>query len=262
LLQKEANLKFQYLEKYKKDTIEKLFELYAPFPNTLKENDGPKIIQLHPKVDLLKNSYERFANSTLGGSGLGGSSLDTNNVFYQQMLREIEDQKQSLPFRALAYITYFQIILALLPPHFNESRNTNMAGPLATTIFQGPFLAAALLYLSISYVNMPILSKVSLGTLITFQAIGIVEMLIHVLTCSIVTWYEWLLAVLAILASVAAIFFLFRLMENSILGSVGGPEQHFSKFVGKMENKAKEFNYEAGGNKELPDIGDIDNFRV
>lgn len=249
--------------------MDNIFELASPFVGALPREYVKALLQGHSNSQL-EEQFDRAvrrANANAQGGGVNPTTeyVEQDSVeecglksSLEVLLKNNQEQLDSASFKSLEWLTRVNSCASLLFIH-NTSATLNLtigALVLSCREFEFPYLSKALCDM------LALLTLCSIGISV-FRAFydekgsyldsGYLDEYFQ---------FEWLVCAFVNFIQLFTLISLCRLRRRVYPGAIGGRVPNIEAFNKMQAELAREVNFDFNGNASMPDIDQIDNFRV
>jgi len=266
---KDRDLRFRNLDQYIQQCFEGIFELLSPFAEVMEKVYGKKLLKKHSNKQL-EDQFDRAVRRAKSQTANGDPNPTTEYIeqdsveqcglrsSYEVLLKNNQEQLDSSVFRCLEWLTRLNTIASMFFIH-------NTAATLNLTI--------GALVLSCRELGVPYLSKAlcDMLTMLTVCSIGISvfrsfydEKGTYLDSGYLDEYFvfEWFVCVFVNLLQLFTIVSLCALRRRVFPGAIGGRVANIDSFNKMQEELARRVDYDFNGNASMPDIDQIENYRV
>jgi hypothetical protein len=257
------------LDQYIQQCLENIFELNSPFAEIMEKVYGKKLLKNHSNKQL-EEQYDRAVrrakiHSLNGGANPTMDYIEQDSVeecglksSYEMLLKTNQEHLDSVTFSCLGWVTLVNTFASML---FIQNTAATLNISIGALVF------------SCKEFGVPYLSKALCDLLSIFTFCSICISVFRSFYDEKGTYldsgfmdeyfvFEWILSIFTNVLQFFTIILLCIIRRRVFPGAVGGRVANIEAFNKMQTELSLKIDYDFNGNASMPDIDDIDNFRV
>lgn len=266
---KERDLCVRRLDDYIRSCVENIFELNSPFVEVMEKVYGKKLIKSHSNKQL-EVEFDMAVRRAKSGNANGEVNPTTDYVeqdsveecglkrSYEKLLEMNENHLSSATFRCLEWVTKVISVVSLF---FIQNTACTLNLTIGALIISSRELGVP--YLSKAFCDLMVfLTVCSIGISVFRSFYDEKGMYLQSGYLDEYFQFERVVCVIVNFFQLFTVIALFILRRRVFPGALGGRVPNIEAFNKMEADQARQVNYDFNGNASMPDIDDIDNFRV